>query len=99
MKNLLELWSNSAYNPASNGLAEAGVKNVKALLKKCFDSKECFETVLAEFRIAPREDGYSPAELFCKRQVRGLLPELPKTTSVQEVMKKKVTFKKAVHFT
>ena len=67
----------SAYNPASNGLAEAGVKNVKALLKKCLDSKECFETALAEFRIAPREDGYSPAELFYRRQVRGLLPELP----------------------
>ena len=45
------------------------MKNVKALLKKCFDSKECFETVLAEFRIASREDGYSPAELFYKRQV------------------------------
>ena len=67
----------SAYNPASNGLAEAGVKNVKSLLKKCMDGKECFETALAEFRIAPREDGYSPAELFYKRQVRGLLPELP----------------------
>ena len=74
----------SAYNPASNGLAEAGVKNVKALLKKCHDSKECFETALAEFRIAPREDGYSPAELFYKRQVRGLLPELPKKLNVEE---------------
>ena len=74
----------SAYNPASNGLAEAGVKNVKALLKKCCDSKECFETALAEFRIAPREDGYSPAELFYKRQVRGLLPELPKKLNVEE---------------
>ena len=74
----------SAYNPASNGLAEAGVKNVKALLKKCLDSKECFETALAEFRIAPREDGYSPAELFYRRQVRGLLPELPKKLNVGE---------------
>ena len=74
----------SAYNPASNGLAEAGVKNVKALLKKCLDTKECFETALAEFRIAPREDGYSPAELFYKRQVRGLLPELPKKLNVEE---------------
>ena len=74
----------SAYNPTSNGLAEAGVKNVKALLKKCMDSKECFETALAEFRIAPREDGYSPAELFYKRQVRGLLPELPKRLNVEE---------------
>ena len=74
----------SAYNPASNGLAEAGVKNVKALLKKCLDGKECFETALAEFRIAPREDGYSPAELFYKRQVRGLLPELPYKLNVEE---------------
>ena len=74
----------SAYNPASNGLAEAGVKNVKALLKKCLDKKECFETALAEFRTAPRDDGYSPAELFYKRQVRGLLPELPKRLNVEE---------------
>ena len=74
----------SAYNPASNGLAEAGVKNVKALLKKCMDSKECFENALAEFRTAPREDGYSPAELFFKRQVRGLLPELHKKLNVEE---------------
>ena len=74
----------SAYNPTSNGLAEAGVKNVKSLLKKCFDSKECFETALAEFRIAPREDGYSPAELFYKRHVRGLLPELPRKLNVEE---------------
>mgnify|MGYP003320628885 CR=1 FL=1 len=77
----------SAYNPASNGLAEAGVKNVKALLKKCLDSKECFETALAEFRIAPREDGYSPAELFYRRQVRGLLPELPKKLNVEDAEK------------
>ena len=74
----------SAYNPASNGLAESGVKNVKALLKKCHDAKECFESALAEFRIAPREDGYSPAELFYKRQVRGLLPELPQKFRVEE---------------
>ena len=77
----------SAYNPASNGLAEAGVKNVKSLLKKCQDSKECFETALAEFRIAPREDGYSPAELFYRRQARGLLPELPNRLDVEKAEK------------
>ena len=49
--------------------------------------KECFETALAEFRIAPREDGYSPAELFYRRQVRGLLPELPKKLNVEEAEK------------
>ena len=31
-------------------------------------------TARPEFRIAPREAGYSPAELFHKGQVRGLLP-------------------------
>ena len=31
-------------------------------------------TAWPEFRIAPREAGYSPAELFHKEQVRGLLP-------------------------
>ena len=34
--------------------------------------------------VAPREDGYSPAELFYERQVRGLLPELPKKLNVEE---------------
>ena len=57
----------SAYNPASNGLAEISCRQVKALLKKCKDENECFETALAEYRIAPREDGYSPAEMFYKR--------------------------------
>ena len=34
-----------------------------------------------------REDGYSPAELFYKRQVRGLLPELPKKLNVEDAEK------------
>ena len=50
-------------------MAELGVKNMKNLLKKCLGSRECFETALAEFRIAPRDDGYSPAELFYKSRV------------------------------
>ena len=77
----------SAYNPASNGLAVAGVKNVKTLLKICMDSKECFETALAEFRNAPREDGFSPAEFLYRRQVRGLLSELPKKLNVENAEK------------
>ena len=74
----------STYNPASNGLAEIGCRQVKALLKKCKDENECFETALAEYRIAPREDGYSPAEMFYKRQVRGLLPELPSKPNIEK---------------
>ena len=44
----------SAYNPASNGLAEVGVKNVKVLLYECLDSKECFESL---FVIGPATVG------------------------------------------
>ena len=44
----------STYHPASNGLAEAGVKNVKVLLYECLDSKECFESL---FVIGPATVG------------------------------------------
>ena len=49
--------------PASNGLAEIGCREVKALLMKCKDNKECFETAFAEYRIAPMEDGYRRTRL------------------------------------
>jgi hypothetical protein len=68
----------SAYNPNSNGLAEAGVKSVRRLIEKCHMAKESVEVALAEWRQAPREDGYSPADLFYLRHLRGLLPELPR---------------------
>ena len=71
---------------------------MKALLKKCLGCKECFETALAEFRIAPREDGYSPAELFYRRQVKGLLPELPCKLNVVEAYLIFVTFFIPTHF-
>ena len=74
----------NSRQPTTPPATANGVKNVKALLKKCHDGKECFETALAEFRIAPREDGYSPAELFYRRQVRGLLPELPSKLNVEK---------------
>ncbi|TRY68990.1 hypothetical protein TCAL_13738 [Tigriopus californicus] len=64
--------TSSPYFPSSNGLAEAGVKSIKALLKKCTESKEDFHVGLRELRAMPREDGYSPNQLFldviCKEQ-------------------------------
>jgi transposase InsO family protein len=66
----------SAYNPESNGLAEAAVKNVKMLLKKCEDGNDAFEIALSEFRQTPRPDGYSPAELFFGRRLKGILPTI-----------------------
>jgi hypothetical protein len=66
----------SAYNPESNGLAEAAVKNVKSLLKKCNDTGEDFDAALSAFRMVPRANGYSPAELFFGRRPKGVLPAL-----------------------
>jgi hypothetical protein len=67
----------SPYHPQSNGLAEAGVKSVKRLLKKCQETGEHFPTALLEWRNTPRSDGVSPAQAFFGRRQRTLLPEVP----------------------
>jgi hypothetical protein len=61
-------------NPASNGLSEAAVKSVKHILKTSKLSD--LDVSLAAFRITPRQDGISPAELFLKRKPRSHLPSL-----------------------
>jgi len=68
--------TSSPYNPCSNGLAEAGVKNMKTLLKKCQNSKEDFGHALLAWRNTPRADGISPAYAFLGRHQRGVLPRL-----------------------
>ena len=65
------------YNPKSNGLAEAGVKSVKNILRKCSTSGSDAEHVLYEWRNVPRSDGYSPAQLMFGRAQRTSLPSLP----------------------
>ena len=62
------------YHPESNGLAEASVKNMKNLLLKCKYERSNFDKALAQWLQTPREDGYSPSDLFFKRHLRGLLP-------------------------
>ncbi|KAG1706172.1 Carcinine transporter [Nymphon striatum] len=66
----------SAFNPTSNGLAEAAVKNAKRLVLKCNETSEDFEQALSEFRLMPRADGYSPADLMFGRKPRGILPSI-----------------------
>jgi hypothetical protein len=66
----------SPYNSSSNGLAEAGVKNTKYLLKKCINNNEDYSIALSEFRNLPRSDGISPAQLMFGRRTRGQLPML-----------------------
>ena len=75
----------SAYNPASNGLSESGVKSAKSLLKKCEESNENFEEALFQLRNTPRIDSkFSPNQLFFKRNVRDNLPSLNSNTKIED---------------
>ena len=65
------------YNPKSNGLAEAAVKNVKLLLSKCSVTKEDPQRALYYWRNIPRKDGYSPAQLLLGRKQFTKLPAAP----------------------
>ena len=82
----------SAYNPRSNGLAEAAVKQVKLLLEKCSLGGECFESALYSWRNVPRGDGNSPVELLFGRKQRTALPTLTRhhqPIDLQEAAQKK----------
>ena len=66
----------SPYNPSSNGLAEAGVKQVKMLLKKCIATGSNFHKELHAYRNIPRADGFSPFSMMFRRIGKTLLPAL-----------------------
>ncbi|UYV82860.1 hypothetical protein LAZ67_22001106 [Cordylochernes scorpioides] len=59
--------------PQSNGMAEAGVKIAKLILKKNQDPS----LGLLEYRSTPLKNGYSPAELLMGRKLRTTLPIAP----------------------
>ncbi|UYV63487.1 hypothetical protein LAZ67_2004238 [Cordylochernes scorpioides] len=61
----------------SNGMAEAGVKIAKLILKKNQDPS----LGLLEYRSTPLENGYSPAELLMGRKLRTTLPIAPENLS------------------
>ena len=62
------------YNPNSNGLAEAGIKSVKNMLKKCVSLGADSDFMLYEWRNIPCADGYSPSQLMFGRSQRTCLP-------------------------
>ena len=66
--------TSSPWNPNSNGLAEAAVKSMKALLQKCHMTRENFDHALLEWRNTARADGISPAQAFLGRRQRTQLP-------------------------
>ncbi|KAK3911042.1 hypothetical protein KUF71_020746 [Frankliniella fusca] len=76
------LITSSPRYPRSNGKAEAGVKIVKSIISKCSTSSEILKGLLA-YREAKLHCGYSPAQLFLGRQVRGMLPKLPEQLQPQ----------------
>ena len=67
----------SAYNPRSNGLAEAGVKSIKHLISKLSSYNELSRAIMHWRNIPLTIGDASPAELFLGRQQRRLLPSLP----------------------
>ena len=67
--------TSSAYNPQSNGHAEAAVKSMKKLLAKTEPS--AFSSALLEWKNTPRQDGLSPAQCFFGRRLRTQQVTLP----------------------
>ena len=90
--------TSSPYNPRSNGLAEAAVKQAKLLLKKS-DSSEDFGRRLQAWRNVPAAgDKLSPAEKFYGRRQRYGLPilglqPLPSTPGESDLPPKLSTLK------
>ena len=63
------------YNPRSNGLAESGVKIVKYILIKCLGEGKDVQRALYEWRNAPRQHGFSPAQLMFGRSQNALFTQ------------------------
>ena len=74
----------SPYNPESNVLAEAAVKNIKSIITHCDKDGESIKLAIAACRNMARTDSLSPSQLFYGRRQRQLLPltgEQAKSTS------------------
>ena len=73
-----------ANNLASNGLAESAVKSAKILLRKSIEEKSNYPEVMCHFNTTPKEDRYSPSELFHGRKLRSYLPTLDETVDINK---------------
>ena len=67
----------SPTHSQSNGKAEAAVKNVKTLLKKCGAINDEFWKGMLAIRNTPLSSGKSPAQLLLGRSLRDSLPRFP----------------------
>ena len=73
----------SPHYPQSNGLAEAGVKQMKHLLLKCDTNWSQFKMAMFHWRNITNESGASPALMFFGRRQRTLLPMHPSLAAYQ----------------
>ena len=67
----------SPTHAQSDGKAEAALKNVKKLLKKCGALNDEFWKGMLAIRNTPLSSGKSPAQLLLGRSLRDSLPRLP----------------------
>ena len=70
--------TSSPYRPPSNGLAEAMVKVVKSLIKKCHRSNQDLAMGLMNLRNSPIRGMASPAQILLGHQIQDNLPSLTK---------------------
>ena len=68
--------TSSPHYPKSNGSAEAAVKSVKSLIKKCNRSKQDLLEGLLILRNTPSASGVSPAQLLKGVKLRDNLPSI-----------------------
>ena len=89
-KEFLKRWGvnhrlSSAYNPESNGRAEAAVKSMKRLLMSHTDANGCIDTEavaagLLQYRNTPDpQSSLSPAQIVFGRNMRDLMPVEPES--------------------
>lgn len=66
--------TSSPYYPKSNGLAEASVKIIKNILKKCHHENKDPYLALLNYRNTPKEGSPSPANLLFNRNLNDMYP-------------------------
>ena len=67
------------YNPESNGLAEAAVKNMKSLILRCNSRKGNLSMAIAAWETWPR------TAILHNRRMKQLLPILPAQAETEEI--------------
>lgn len=82
--------TSSPLHPQGNCLAERTVGIAKKIMKKAKDCGQNIHIALLEYRNAPLDCGYSPAQLMFSRRTKSVLPItnkalLPQTVNVNKV--------------